>query len=134
MQHRQNDEPLLPLIQIIMKKAVLIAIIAVLLPLGTAWAQQPQITEGMVFELVKPNGDFQHLQLPRKNFILKQGGHINMQSLNGNHVVVEKVQQLGEQHKVVLRRKDGGKFLRVYPTLTAHWPQALQDGELRLIN
>lgn len=117
-----------------MRKLAHIAILAVLLPLGTIQAQAPQVTEGMVLEIVKPQGDFQHLQVPRKNFIIKQGGLANMYSLHGNRVVVEKVQQLGDQHKVVLRRKDGRKFFRVYPTLTAHWPEAVQAGELRLVN
>ncbi len=117
-----------------MRKLVFIAVLTVFFPLSTAKAQQPQIAEGMVLELVKPDGDFKHLQVPRKNFTLKQGGHANMHALNGDLVVVEKVQQLGEQHKVVLRLKDGRKFFRVYPTLTAHWPEALQAGELRYVN
>ena len=117
-----------------MRILVFISILAFLLPLGTANAQQTQVTEGMVLELVKPDGDFQHLQVPRKNFIIKQGGIANMHALNGNHVVVEEVQQLGDQHTVVVRRLDGRKFFRVYPTLTAHWPEALQSGELRPVN
>ena len=117
-----------------MRNFVFISILMAFLPLQSALAQEPQVKEGMVLKLVKPEGDFVHLQVPKKNFIIKQGGLANMHSLNGNHVVVEKVQQLGDQHKVVLRRKDGRKFFRVYPTLTAHWPEALEAGELRLLN
>lgn len=116
-----------------MKRFVLLTSVAVLFSLGTLSAQQDQIAEGSVLEIVKPEGEFQHLKVPRKNFIIKQGGIANLHGLDGNLVVVEQVQQLGEQHKVVIRRKDGRKFFRVYPTLTAHWPEAFQAGELRQV-
>ena len=107
---------------------------ALMLPLGTVLAQQVSISEGTVLQLVKPAGDFEHLQLPRKNIILKQGGIANHHHLDGKVVVVEQVQQLGDQHTVVLKRQDGRRFLRRYKTLTARWPQVLQSGELRMVN
>lgn len=117
-----------------MKKHLILAICGLLLPLSGAIAQVTPIDEGSVLEIVKPEGDFQHLQVPRKNIIIKQGGIANLHSLDGNLVVVDQVQQLGDQHKVVIKRKDGGKFLRRYRTLTAYWPEALDSGELRRVN
>jgi hypothetical protein len=117
-----------------MKKQAILAICALLLPLSGVLAQITPINEGSVLEIVKPEGDFQHLRVPKKNIIIKQGGIPNLYSLDGNVVVVQEVQQLGDQHKVVIRRQDGGKFLRRYRTLTAYWPEALDSGELRRVN
>lgn len=117
-----------------MRKYAIFAISALLFPLSAAMAQIAPIDEGAVLEIVKPDGDFQHLKVPRKNIIIKQGGIPNYFALDGSLVVVEEVQQLGDQHKVVIKRKDGGKFLRRYRTLTAYWPEALESGELRRVN
>ncbi len=117
-----------------MRKFAIFSIVALLLPLSSAMAQIAPIDEGTVLEIVKPEGDFQHLKVPRKNIIIKQGGIPNFYALDRNLVVVEEVQQLGDQHKVVIKRKDGGKFFRRYRTLTAHWPEALESGELRRVN
>ncbi len=117
-----------------MKKYAIFAISALLFPLSSAMAQIEPIDEGAVLEIVKPEGDFQHLKVPRKNIIIKQGGIPNVFALDGSLVVVEEVQQLGDQHKVVIKRQDGGKFLRRYRTLTAYWPEALESGELRRVN
>lgn len=117
-----------------MKKLVIIAITALILPLSGALAQQAPVDEGDVLAIVKPEGDFEHLKVPRKNIIIKQGGIANIHSLDGDLVVVEEVQQLGDQHKVVIKRKDGRRFFRRYRTLTAYWPEALESGELRPVN
>lgn len=117
-----------------MKFQAILVIFALLLPVSGALAQQAPIDEGAVLEIVKPEGEFQHLKVPRKNIIIKQGGIANMYALDGSLVVVEAVQQLGEQHKVVVKRKDGRRFFRRYRTLTAYWPEALESGELRRVN
>lgn len=94
-------------------------------------AQTVSIQEGQVLELVLPDdGDFNHVDVPRKNFIIKRGGVPDMKTLDGNRVVVESIRESSRGTRVVIRRADGRKFFRSFPTLTAHWPDAADSKEL----
>ena len=100
---------------------------------GTAGlsAQISEVQEGQVLELILPDdGDFNHLVVPRKNFIIKRGGVPDMKTLDGNRVVVTSVKETSRGTRIVLKREDGRKFFRSFPTLTAHWPEALESKEL----
>lgn len=53
-----------------------------------------------------------------------------MKTLDGNRVVVESIRESSRGTRVVIRRADGRKFFRSFPTLTAHWPDAADSKEL----
>lgn len=106
--------------------------VAILLSMQNAFAQEKSLETGTVLEIIKPEGPFKHVNLPRNNFIIKRGGIANLNSLSGNLVVVTAVNESEGRKEVVLKRKDGRKFFRNYSTITANWPAALEAGELRL--
>ncbi|MEJ2162536.1 MAG: hypothetical protein P8X60_04250 [Robiginitalea sp.] len=94
-------------------------------------AQTVPLQEGQVMKLILPaDGDFNHVLVPRKNFIIKRGGVASMKSLDGNLVVISEIRESSKGTKVVLKRKDGSNFFRSFPTITANWPEATESREL----
>ncbi|MEO1012289.1 MAG: hypothetical protein AAFX53_13355 [Bacteroidota bacterium] len=81
------------------------------------------------------NGNFNHIDFPRKNLIIKRGGIANMKSVYGNVVVVTDVKSMNDGNtEVVLKRKDGRKFFRHLASVKADLENALADGELKQSN
>ena len=108
--------------------------VLVILSMQSAFAQERSVETGTVLEIIKPDGPFRHLNLPRNNFIIKRGGIANLNALSGNLVVVTAVKEVEGSKEIVLKRKDGRKFFRNYATISANWPEALEAGELRQAN
>ena len=94
-------------------------------------AQEVQVNDVLVIQ--QPEGpDFKHIHFPRKNFIIKRGGIANMKLLDGKKVVVEAISYQNDGSTLItLRRQDGKKFFRAFPTVTASLESALDSGELR---
>jgi hypothetical protein len=114
-----------------MRRRCFFAIIVLLAGLAGLNAQAISIQEGQVLELVLPDdGDFNHVDVPRKNFIIKRGGIPDMKTLDGNRVVVEAIEETSKGTRLVLRRADGRNFFRSFPTMTARWPDAGESAEL----
>lgn len=109
-------------------KAVLVVAI---LSIQSVFGQENQIKTGAVLEIIKPEGPFRHVILPRQNAIIKRGGIPNLNALSGQLVVVTSSTEVGGGQQLVLRRKDGRKFFRNYRTIKANWPEAFEAGELR---
>ena len=81
------------------------------------------------------NSDYQYIDTPRKNFIIKKGGIANMGSLLNNKVTVtKKVYDKNDKVIVTFKRTDGTKFFNAYRTLKADLNGAIANGELRIKN
>ncbi len=93
--------------------------------------QQIQVNDVLVIQ--QPTGpDYKHIHFPRKNFIIKRGGIANMKQVAGKKVVVEAIAYDKDGSTLItLRRQDGKKFFRAFPTVKASLEDALDSGELR---
>lgn len=111
---------------------------AFLAAMTTSHAQESTqiLVEGDIVTLGEPQGsDYQHIDFPRKNFIIKHGAIANFNALVGKKLVVEGIEMnKNGTPEAVLRRKDGLKFFRFYPTVTADVQGALVDGELKIVS
>lgn len=116
-----------------MKRSYILVIALSIAGFFSASAQQTSIEPGSVLEIVKPNGNFKHIKVPRSNFIIKQTGIANLNSIDGNRVVVTSISDKKGQKMITFNRKDGRKFFNNYKSLSAIWPAALESGELRLV-
>ena len=94
-------------------------------------SQEVQVNDVLVIQ--EPSGlDFKHIHFPKKNFIIKRGGIANMKQVTGKKVVVEAVSYDKDGATIItLRRQDGRKFFRAFPTVKASLEDALSSGELR---
>lgn len=110
-----------------MKKLPSVLIAA--LTLFSVNAQGPK--EGDVLR-ISPNDvlTYDHIEVPKKNFIIKRGGLAHMDQIEGAQVVISKIVVRQGKKVAILRRKDGKKFFNVYKTLTAELDGALNSGEL----
>jgi len=88
---------------------------------------------GDVLVIDKPSANnYVHIDLPKENIILKQGGIANYESLYLSTVEVVRVKEKKDgSFEVVLKRTDGKQFFNAFPTIEAKVPEALSSGELR---
>jgi len=95
--------------------------------------QQVPIQEGTILTIAQPvSAEYQHINFPRKNFIIKRGGIADMKSVFGKKVEVVAYSYTDEgDTKVTLKRTDGKKFFRNFRTVDAHLEDALSSGELK---
>jgi len=118
-----------------MKTSILsfIFILGMVMSLAAQEKPSQDIREGSVLTINNPSSSsYQHIDFPRKNFIIKRGGIANMKALRGKKVqVVAFAYGSDGSTEVTLKPLDGGKFFRNFPTVTAHLEDALQSGELR---
>jgi hypothetical protein len=104
----------------------------------TSWmnAQEtyPNLVKGDIVILGNPKGsDYHYIDFPRKNSIIKRGAIANFNALIGKKLVVEHI-ETNKTGTVVasLKRKDGQKFFRFFPTVKANLNGALNSGEIKL--
>lgn len=98
---------------------------------GQQSAEEPKVGEILV---VGPyyGIEYDHIHFPKLNLVLKRGGLGNWTSLRGTKVFVkEKYQNSDGETFAVLERTDGRRFLKVIPSVTTSFKQALESGELR---
>ncbi len=82
--------------------------------------------------LAEPSGSsYQHIDVPRKNFIIKRGGIANMATLVNSVVTVTEISN-DTNPIVTFKRTNGKKFFRVYRTMTADLNGAIASGELKI--
>ncbi|WP_445383943.1 hypothetical protein ACT6NV_07920 [Robiginitalea sp. IMCC44478] len=118
-----------------MKKIAIIIIFALFAGMSQVQAQTSMLQQGQVLKIDRPeSGNFEYVKFPRKNFIIKRGGIADMKSVEGMLVVVQSFKETKWGTEVTLKRKDGRKFFRNFPTITAIWPDARDKGELHLVN
>jgi hypothetical protein len=92
------------------------------------------VSVGDLLEIQKPKGiDFMHVQFPRRNIIIKQGGIAHMKSLYGQKVRVTEVNDIPDGNtEVVLKLFNGRRFFGYMPSVKANLNPALSSGELKL--
>ena len=76
---------------------------------------------------------YEHIHLPRKNFIIKRGAIANYNNLEGRTVVVADIITTDGKTEFILKRKDGLNFFRFWPSLNSDAEKALAIGELRIL-
>ncbi|ETN94739.1 hypothetical protein SAMN04487906_1519 [Zhouia amylolytica] len=75
--------------------------------------------------------EYQHLQFPKRNIILKKGGTPDYKSVEGNRVQVTEITTEADGDVIVtLERTDGTKFYNRYKTVKANISDAVSSGEL----
>lgn len=108
---------------------------AFLIGVGMLHAQENNsiVNEGEVLTLRAPAGsDYQHIDFPRKNIIIKRGAIANFKNLIGKELVVSEVNTKPDGSlETILKRKDGMNFFRFFPSVKANVEKALLSGELR---
>jgi len=94
--------------------------------------EQINIQKGAVLTIDDPSAsDYQHVHFPRKNFIIKRGGIADMKTVLGEKVeVINYTYTSDGSTEVTLKRLDGKKFFRKFPTIKANLEDALSAGEL----
>lgn len=113
----------------------IIFFILFLLSISLIQAQQKQqlnIQKGVVLTIKGPSAsDYQHVHFPRKNFIIKRGGIADMKTVLGKKVEIIYYSYTSDgSTEVTLKRLDGKKFFRKFPTIKADLEDALSTGEL----
>lgn len=74
---------------------------------------------------------YQHINVPRKNFIIKRGGIPDMKTLKSSVVTITKISD-DESPVITFKKANGKKFFRVYKTLTADLNAAVASGEIQI--
>lgn len=101
--------------------------------LGHVSAQQNDgldVKIGDKFVISEPSShEYQHIDVPRKNFIIKRGGIADMKSILNAVVVVTDVSD-DQDPTITFERANGMKFFRNYRNLTANLQGALNSKEL----
>lgn len=100
--------------------------------LGT-WAYgqyEPKVSDELLLQ--QPTTyDFQHLDFPQANILVKRAVVPDYNSLAGITVVISEIDH--DAGKVILKRADGKNFFRYYPEVSADLAQALEAGELKIL-
>ena len=114
-----------------MKNRFLFVICVMSLGFMNVYSQSTPPEAGEELRLNLPeSGSFDHLDVPRNNFIMKQGGIVDMQRLDNAVVVVDRVRETRKGTQLVLKSKDGNRFFKSHRYLTASWPQVAESKEL----
>lgn len=117
-----------------MKKIMIFSIMAFFAFQVKAQTATQNVEVGDVLTIASSSdNELNSFNLPRANFIIKKGGIADYKSILGNRVEVTEIttDKDGSQ-KLVLKREDGRKFFRSFPTITANLNEAMNSGELTL--
>lgn len=125
-----NSSPLKP---ISMKHMYLfITAVFAICSLQSVQGQTNSLEIGDKLILGAPSGStYSHVNVPRKNFIIKRGGIAKIASLMNTSIVVTDI-TYGTKTLITFKRSDGRKFFRVYKTLSADFDGGINAGELIL--
>ncbi|MCF8713470.1 hypothetical protein JM658_01405 [Joostella atrarenae] len=95
-------------------------------------AQDKEVNVGDVLTINSiSESTYNHIDLPRKNIIIKRGGVPNYKSVYNNEVVVTEINTNADGEQLaVLKRKDGRKFFTSFPTIKANVTKAIDSEEL----
>ena len=75
--------------------------------------------------------NYNHINFPKLNFIVKRGGVSNYKSVYGEHVVVKDVSTKNDGTVYVqLEPKNGKKFFGFLKRVKANYSEAIKSGEL----
>lgn len=110
----------------------------VALALGTISVQAqencktPEVKAGDMLKIASPShSSYDHINFPKSNFIIKQGGIANYRGLINEEVEVTKVTMKdGCIASVAIQRTDGKKFFNTVKVVTVDLEKALAAGEV----
>jgi hypothetical protein len=92
------------------------------------------VSVGDVMIIGSPSGNsYEHVEIPRKNFIIKKGGIANISSIAQNKVEVTDLKTKNGTTLVSLKKMDGKKFFNAYRILKADLNAAINSGELKIL-
>ncbi len=118
-----------------MKKYAFILLIAIFA--NAMHSQAPSTLEepivGSVFEIGEASAaQFEHIQFPRANFIIKRGGVPNYKAMKTVKVVVTSVKERKNgSTRVYIKHADGKRFFGSHLYVPTDFNAALESGELR---
>ena len=116
-------------------KNFLIAILIVFTSLSlSAQEKNIEVKKGDIYEIITPSGNsYKHINFPRKNIILKKGGVLTNQTVNGKEVIVTKVTKKNNgSTKIKVKPTDGSGFYKVIKSVTIHFEEAIKSGEIKV--
>ncbi|XLS29470.1 dihydroorotase [Flavobacteriaceae bacterium M23B6Z8] len=111
-----------------------IAIFSMLMFVGlhTSYSQQSAKTGDTYVIKAVDNGDYQFINFPKKNFIIKRGGIANMKSVAGVEVkVLYSALNNNGVEVATIERTDGRTFFGAFRTVTVALKDAVNSGELQ---
>lgn len=77
------------------------------------------------------NTNYNYIDLPKLNVIVKKGGLATYKPVHGNHVVVTDVKTKNDGNvQVILEKKDNTKFFGISKQVKADYIKAISSGEL----
>lgn len=80
------------------------------------------------------NTNYNYIDFPKLNVIVKKGGLATYKSVHGNHVVVTDVKTKNDgKVQVILEKKDSTKFFGIAKQVKADYNNALSSGELSIL-
>lgn len=87
---------------------------------------------GSVLMIGSPSANlYEHIEVPRKNFIIKKGGIPNYKTLFESKVIISKMEEMPDGTKVVhLKRQNGKRFFNSHSYIKARLKEALDTEEL----
>ena len=113
-------------------------LMAVLIVLGSlslnAQETSIEINKGDIYVIVKPSGNnYKHINFPRQNIILKKGGVLTNQTVNGKEVIVTKVTRKNNgSTKIKVKPTDGTGFYKVIKSVSINFEEAIKSGEIKV--
>ena len=92
-----------------------------------------EVKAGDMLKIGRPDApSFKHIDFPRANTIIKNGGIANYKKMEGVKVVVTAVKEKKDGTlQVKIKRTDGGRFFGIHSVVSADLKDALESGELR---
>ena len=91
-----------------------------------------QVKVGDVFVIGNlDTNSYKHIDFPRKNFIIKQGGVVNYSQIKGERVVITSIKEKKDGSTIAkIKRKDGGRFFGSHTYVSTDIDEAIRSGEL----
>lgn len=94
-----------------------------------------EVKAGDILQIGRPDApSFKHIDFPRANTIIKNGGIANYKKMEGVKVVVTDVKEKKDGTlQVRIKMTDGGRFFGIHSVVSADLKNALDSGELSRI-
>ncbi len=118
-----------------MIKNILLTMAFISFSMLSAQNSNATIEVGTILSISEPVSDtYKHIDFPRKNTIIKRGAIADFNGLKGLKVVVDAVETTKNGETLIrLKRNDGKNFFRFYPKVSANFQEALNSGEIQLV-
>lgn len=94
-----------------------------------------EVAVGDILEVGKPEStQYEHIEFPKPNFIIKRGGLANYKRVEGNKVMVTSIKEKKDGTlRIKIKKTDGSRFFGSHWQVAANVKEALESGELRRI-